>query len=271
MLDAVTIKATTLPDVWFRAVHAILDHGQTFIVDQGSYAGQTRLEFDYFTGYIEKPYLRDVDGRPLVPELPEGSTLPPPVEKDYVAEQYWKYLMTPEKKEGEQYTYGERLTRMPLVDDNQSECRVVDATTAGALIIDSGHSYISPWRRYLNQIEFAIWTYRSKGPRNNQIVLQVGQPTDMLLEDPPCLRHIDTRIQDGKLHFHIYFRSWDLWNGLPANLAGISLLQEYMAAMIGVDQGEMVISSKGLHMYGYAVELAEARCLKIASKKEISI
>ena len=82
----------------------------------------------------------------------------------------------------------------------------------------------------LNQIELLIWTYKNKGFRNNQMVLQVAHPSDMLLIDPPCLRHIDTRIQDGKLHFYPYFRSWDLWGGFPANLGGIQLFKEYIAA-----------------------------------------
>ena len=81
------------------------------------------------------------------------------------------------------------------------------------------------------------------------MVLQVGSPADLLIKDPPCLRHIDTRIQDGKLHFFPYFRSWDLWGGFPANLAAIQVLKEYMAAAIGVEDGEMVVSSKGLHIY----------------------
>jgi len=32
------------------------------------------------------------------------------------------------------------------------------------------------------------------------------------------------------LHFVLYFRSWDLWGGFPAKLAGIQLLKEYMAS-----------------------------------------
>jgi len=94
------------------------------------------------------------------------------------------------------------------------------------------------------------------------MILQVGQPMDIRLEDPPCLRHIDTRIQDNKLHFFVYFRSWDLWGGLPANLAGIQNLKEYMATEIGVEDGEMVVESKGLHLYGYAEELAKLRCMR---------
>ena len=86
--------------------------------------------------------------------------------------------------------------------------------------------------------------------------------TDLTIVDPPCLRSIDTRIQDDALHFFVYFRSWDLWGGLPANLAGIQNLKEYMAGEIGVADGEMIVESKGLHLYGYAEDLAKLRCLR---------
>jgi thymidylate synthase len=49
---------------------------------------------------------------------------------------------------------------------------------------------------------------------------------------------------------------------MPANLAGIQTLKAYMAEEIGVDDGEMIVESKGLHLYGYAEELAKLRCLK---------
>jgi thymidylate synthase len=88
------------------------------------------------------------------------------------------------------------------------------------------------------------------------------------LKDPPCLREIDTRIfsvealhegEEAALHFIIYFRSWDLWNGFPANLAAIRLMQEDMAYRIGVEAGEMIVSSKGLHIYDHAWNLAKLR------------
>ena len=115
---------------------------------------------------------------------------------------------------------------------------------------------------FLNQIEWVIDTYKRFGSRNNQMVLQVAHPSDLTLVDPPCLRSIDTRVQDNALHFIVYFRSWDLWGGLPANLAGIQNLKEYMAGEIGVKDGQMIVESKGLHLYGYAEELAKMRCLK---------
>ena len=88
--------------------------------------------------------------------------------------------------------------------------------------------------------------------------MAVGNENSIYLSDPPCLRGIDTRIRGGKLHFFVYFRSWDLWAGFPSNLAAIQLLKEYMASEIGVEDGELIASSKGLHLYEYTWELAKA-------------
>ena len=72
------------------------------------------------------------------------------------------------------------------------------------------------------------------------------------------MRHIDTRIQDNKLHFFPYFRSWDLFGGFPANLAAIEMMKQYCAAEIGVENGEIIASSKGAHLYDYTFEIAAA-------------
>ncbi len=57
----------------------------------------------------------------------------------------------------------------------------------------------------------------------------------------------------------VYFRSWDLWAGFPSNLAGIQLLKEYMAEEIGVEPGETIALSKGMHLYDYAWDIAKIR------------
>jgi thymidylate synthase len=87
-------------------------------------------------------------------------------------------------------------------------------------------------------------------------------PSDIKLVDPPCLRIIDTRVRYGKLHFILYFRSWDLWGGFPSNLGGLQLVKQYMAEEIGVDDGEIIAVSKGLHLYDYAWDLAKLRTNK---------
>jgi thymidylate synthase len=265
-----SIIARDLPDLWFQAVNDILDEGRRFTIDKGSYEGQTRLEYDYFIGLVKHPY-----DEPLLPEIPSSIGIPNPVDYDYVfggegySRSYMEYLMTDHKECEESYTYGERLTKVPfdkfwwyhrlkskymgsIYFPNQ-DVKIIEK----ASLVDKKRS-----TAFFNQIDLVIETYKKHGHRNNQMVLQIAQPSDLTLKDPPCLRHIDTKIQDNKLHFFVYFRSWDLWAGLPANLAAIQTLKEYMSSEIGVEDGEMIVESKGLHLYGYAEKLAKLRCMK---------
>jgi thymidylate synthase len=257
------IKARDLPDLWFQAVHDILDRGRRFTIDRGSYAGQTRLEYDYFSAVVRHPATQ-----PLLPDIPPACGIPNPVEESYIyggegyERSYVEYLMTGAKAEGESYTYGERLTRAPLTGHKLDWWREQNTEIIDFREVDGKMVFEEKGQLYLNQIEWAIHTYKNYGYRNNQMVLQVAHPTDMTLLDPPCLRSIDTRIQEEALHFIVYFRSWDLWGGLPANLAGIQNLKQYMADEIGVADGQMIVESKGLHLYGYAEDLAKLRCMR---------
>jgi thymidylate synthase len=159
--------------------------------------------------------------RPLLPDIPPALGIPNPVAEGYI-EEYLPYLMTSAKQPAEEYTYGQ---------------------------------YLEP------QITEVIRMYTEDGHATNQAYMTVGDPTSIFLKDPPCLRGIDTRIHRNKLHFVVYFRSWDLWNGFPANLGAIQLLKEYMASSIGVDDGEIIAASKGLHLYDYVWELAKLRTM----------
>lgn len=161
--------------------------------------------------------------RPLLPDIPAALGIPNPVADGYL-EQYLPYLMTSAKKQGEEYTYGE---------------------------------YLEP------QIKEVIRMYREDGHGTNQAFMTIGDKDSLYLEDPPCLRAIDTRVKDDKLHFVVYFRSWDLWNGFPANLGAIQLLKEYMSESIGVGDGEIIAASKGLHIYDYVWELAKLRTMRL--------
>jgi len=262
MLNTQFIEATNLGDAWFQTLFKMLEEGEVFKIDRGSYAGQKRLEFDWVTIHVKNPGIR-----PLLPQIESHYNIPNPVADEYLDE-YLPYLMTGELKEGESYTYGQRLTKMPFRPDWEmykldkfKDILIQDdeAWKDNKVIIHENKNVMI--NNFLSQIDLLIWTYKNKGHRNNQMTLQVAQPTDMLLQDPPCLRQIDTRIQDGKLHFFPYFRSWDMWGGFPANLGGIQLLKEYVAAEIGVEDGDIIASSKGLHIYDYTFDLA--KCLRM--------
>ena len=254
MLNLQYIKARDLGDAWFQTVFKILEEGSVFTIDRGSYAGQKRLEFDWITVNVKYP-----DTRPLLPHIEAHFNIPNPVADDYL-DDYLPKLITASMEPNESYTYGQRLTGYPIGYPLNIKhtghwpnilIKEIDELADLGIISNEGGKWT------LNQIELLIWTYKNKGYRNNQMVLQVAHPTDMLLQDPPCLRHIDTRIQDGKLHFYPYFRSWDLWGGFPANLAGIQLLKEYVSAEIGVEDGEILATSKGLHIYDYSFDFAK--------------
>jgi len=258
MLNYQYVKARDLGDAWFQTLFKMLEEGSVFKIDRGSYAGQKRLEFDFVVIQIEHPYTR-----PLLPQIESHFNIPNPVADDYLDE-YLPYLMTSNIEDGESYTYGSRMTHV-YFSRRANKKWIEDIYIKELLDLIKTDSEVITMNKngenFVNQIELLIWTYKNKGHRNNQMVLQVAQPDDMLLQDPPCLRHIDTRIQDGKLHFYPYFRSWDLWGGFPANLGGIQLLKEYIASEIGVEDGEIIASSKGLHIYDYSFDLA--KCLRM--------
>ena len=240
------IESTTLPDAWFQCIDRILESGRKYTIDRGSYEGQQRLEFDYITVHIKYPGVR-----PLLPDIPSHLGIPNPVADGYL-EEYLPYLMTSIKKEGEDYTYGERLAGWSYFKFPNAK--------ADELYSSELQDFIDLVQ--VDQIEEVIRMYKRDGHGTNQACMEVAMPSDIILKDPPCLRSIDCRISDGKLHFVVYFRSWDLWSGMPANLGAIQLMKEYMASEIGVNDGEIIASSKGLHLYDYAWKLAELRAGK---------
>lgn len=219
-MDLTEIKAITLPDAWFQCVWNI----------QNLKDGVTTYTIDKGSYKEQKRlefdyitiHIQQPGVRPLIPEMPEYLSIPAPCDKDMVDAYFLNYInpYSTHMAMNEQYTYSQR--------------------------IEISYDKI-------------IENFKTKGFGSNQEIIQVGAPKDINLPDPPCLRHIDCRIRDGKLHFIIYFRSWDLWGGFPANLAALQLLKELMAQEIGIEDGEIICSSKGLHLYDHVWELAKLR------------
>jgi len=166
--------------------------------------------------------------RPLVPPMPPGVSIPPPTTMDYAEEYYHSYFVGADKQPHEEYTYGNYI-----------------------------HAQLLP---LLEKYE--------RGPHTNQGCITIGDASSISLEHPPCLRLIDTRIDDGKLHFVVYYRSWDLWGGFPVNMAATQLLKEELARALGVEPGETIALSKGLHLWEHSYEWAECRLYRDQSSVE---
>ena len=108
MLQPIFIKATSLSDAWFQTLYSCVENGNSFTINQGSFEGQKRLEFDYITIHITHP-----ESIPLLPKVNPILGFPDPVD-EYYLDDYLPYLMTGEEKQGESYTYGQRICKCDL-------------------------------------------------------------------------------------------------------------------------------------------------------------
>ena len=219
----VKITAFDIPDAWYQVLKRIWEDGETFFVRYGSEMAETK-KLDV-TMEILHP-----ENKPLVHDKA-------PCDMKYVMNYFMEYLWFGEKRPDETYTYSSRL-RKPVDQIEEAICRYVDEVF------------------------------------DRQVTLVVRVPEDILKEiegrkhEPPCLTILDTEIgrdeEDKKLKLVLtgYFRSWDVYAGLPANLAGLQLFSEEFVKELNVAgrkkhgkrweevyTGKMIMHSKNCHVY----------------------
>lgn len=227
----VKITAFDLPDAWYQVLKRIWKDGECFTVKYGSEATDTR-KLDV-TVEVSHPEIK-----PLVHERAL-------CDMRYVTNYFMEYLWFGEKKPDETYTYSSRL-RSPV-----------------------------------DQIDEAIKRYVEE-LFDRQVTLVVRTPKDIFKEianrrhEPPCLTILDTEInrdkEDNKLKFILtgYWRSWDAYAALPANLAGLQLFSEAFVKELNakgrakqednwesVYTGKMIMHSKNCHIYQRQLPLVE--------------
>lgn len=133
------------------------------------------------------------------------------------------------------------------------------------------------WREFFgyDQLEFIARDLR-KNPNSRRAVLAMwnaapeiagvettfgGNAADLFVaadggKDVPCNTHVYFDCRDGKLNMTVCNRSNDAWWGAyGANAVHFSVLQEYMAAKIGVSVGVYRQFSNNLHLYTDVVPL----------------
>lgn len=150
--------------------------------------------------------------RPLAVRTPENCGIPAPTSEEKIEAYFLNYLVGMEKAENEDYTYGQFI---------------------------------------MHQVERAARILNEAEGFTNQAAITVGDPNSIFLDDPPCLRIITFKNVGGKLQMSLFFRSWDLFAGLPENLGGLQLLKEYLLTMLEfpIEDGPIVAYSDGLHIY----------------------
>jgi len=227
----VKITAFDLPDAWYQVLKRIWNEGEDFSVRYGSEVTETR-KLDVTLEVLHP------ENRPLVHEKAA-------CDMRYVMNYFMEYLWFGEKKPDETYTYSSRL-RSPV-----------------------------------DQIEAAIERYVDE-LFDRQVALVVRIPEDIQKEhrgkrhEPPCLTILDTEIardsNDKKLKLTLtgYWRSWDVYAAVPANLAGLQLFSEAFVKEVNakgkdkhgnkwkeVHTGKMIMHSKNCHIYERQLPLVE--------------
>lgn len=257
------IKDKTLDSTWFALLKAVYENGRTNQIEAGSYAGNSRLEFDFVSGTIEYPTTR-----PLAPIMPDGV---PPVTTDEDIEKYFiNYIMDGHNlAKNEHYRYATWITGGRYKMPQFSGWQAIGVTDSGE---KKWHKIYTPEVSIdvPNQTEWLIKHYKEKGFGNNHCYIQVGYPEsnfayDMPYENEserqtsPCLRGIDTHIKNNKLHVAVIFRSWDLYGAWPENMGGITLWGEYVASELDIEMGPLSFASLKLHAYDFQIEAVKAR------------
>jgi len=145
----------------------------------------------------------------------------PPTSDEKIEEYFLNYIMSTEVKKNEDYTYGQFI--VPQVD------RIIEILK------------------------------QAKG-NSNQACISVGNEHSAFLVDPPCLRVLSFKVVEKQLILSVFFRSWDLYAGLPENLGGFQLLKEYVLDQLQdemeVCDGPIIAYSDGLHIYEQYFQLA---------------
>jgi thymidylate synthase len=135
---------------------------------------------------------------------------------------------------------------------------------------DETYTYGSRLREPVDQVEEAVKCY-IKEQRDRQVTMVVRLPDDILKfnrltgekHEPPCLSLIDTEIMDDKMNLTCYFRSWDAYAGLPANIAGLQMFNEAFVSEInervnlGLETGKLIFHSKNCHIYQRQFKLVQ--------------
>lgn len=196
------IARSTIGDAWLYAIRHCMDTGRDYTVWRGSYEGQRRRQLDSLAFLITNP-----GTRPLAVENPY--TRQPVSNDEQITTYFCDYLINPEKRKNEQYTYAQRLA--PNLE--------------------------------------AVVKMLHDTPNTNQATINVGRYGDVELSDPPCLRVLSWKLTPNGLQLSSFWRSWDLFNGLPMNLGGLQLLNEAVAEWAGYKPGYLVCYSDGAHVY----------------------
>jgi len=258
-MKIVTVEGNRIEEVWFKTIKACVELGYNYTIDKGEYQGTQRREFDLVNLRIKTP-----GERPLACQ----SQFMTPTTDEEIIKYFQNYLMNPNfdneiEADNNEYKYATWIEPMweeccKLLLHGMGGCNQATISTTSTL----------PEVKSIMKKAYIIEDMLNHPTKiKEKFILDKVWLEEPILKQPPCLRVIDMRVRYGKLHFFVYFRSWDLVAGYPENIGGIQLLKEWCLDYINhelearnqplLQDGEIIAMSKGLHIYSHFWKMAE--------------
>ena len=210
--EANYVQAVNIDNAWREALCLCAKNGFDYKVRNSS---KTDIGGSYIDQYRKQlPYVSIRITQPWLRPLAPilPPSVPPPTTDEKIEKYFAQYLAEDVVAENEDYTYG---------------------------------GYIK------GQIPKTIERLNNSKGNTNQACIAVCDTQSVFLEDPPCLRSISFKNVNNKLNMTVFFRSWDLFVGLPENLGGLQMLKELVLSELDFDieDGDLIANSDGLHLY----------------------
>jgi len=270
-MKLITIEGGRIEEVWFKTIKACVELGHNYVIDKGEYEGTQRREFDLATLRITSPGIR--------PLACQSQSITPTTDEE-IEKYFQNYLMNPdfddpEEEKRNEYKYATWIAPMwqaccDMLVQGEGGCNQATISTT---------SQMPELKTEIEEIFVVENVLNPPVSHQSRYIIKEAWIEDTTLKQPPCLRVIDMRIRYGKLHFFVYFRSWDLIAGLPENLGGIQLLKEWCLDYINAElsdrgkpllqDGEIIAMSKGLHIYDHFWDMAKEYVGEESSALEI--
>ncbi len=110
-------------------------------------------------------------------------------------------------------------------------------------------SWPAPDGRKIDQIARVVHDIGTD-PDSRRLIVSAWNPADVdRMALPPCHALLQFYVADGRLSCQLYQRSADVFLGVPFNIASYALLTHMIAAVTGLEPGELVHSLGDAHLY----------------------
>jgi thymidylate synthase len=152
------------------------------------------------------------------------------------------------------------------ISQEEFERRILGDDSFDAAWGDLGPVYGKQWRRWrtadgreIDQVQQVVDLLKNN-PTSRRILWDgwnVGELDQMAL--PPCHKHYQFFVRDGRLDGAVVQRSADAFLGLPFNVCNLALLTHMLAEQTGLQPGEIVWFGLDTHLYSNHEEAAKTQ------------